>query len=132
MDLVLAIGSRQKPSHFRRAVGSCPCLKLTVVHQANGEILTTGEVPSTAELRELLQWVDSQYTDAPFSCSSVAKANPDLDTLTPMASGVLAIKLGATYYLSKPADADDIVAAFQRGEIARWGELVRSARITAD
>ena len=27
-----------------------------------------------------------------------------------------AVRLGATYYLSKPADADDIVAAFARGE----------------
>jgi two-component system response regulator RegA len=29
-----------------------------------------------------------------------------------IATAVEAIKLGATYYLSKPADADDIVAAF--------------------
>ncbi len=29
-------------------------------------------------------------------------------------TAVEAIKLGATYYLSKPADADDIVAAFHR------------------
>ncbi len=32
-----------------------------------------------------------------------------------IATAVEAIKLGATYYLSKPADADDIVAAFHRG-----------------
>ncbi|MBI4188954.1 MAG: response regulator transcription factor [Betaproteobacteria bacterium] len=31
-----------------------------------------------------------------------------------IATAVEAIKLGATYYLSKPADADDIVAAFHR------------------
>ena len=31
-----------------------------------------------------------------------------------VATAVEAIKLGATYYLSKPADADDIVAAFHR------------------
>lgn len=30
-----------------------------------------------------------------------------------IATAVEAIKLGATYYLSKPADADDIIAAFQ-------------------
>jgi two-component system response regulator RegA len=29
-----------------------------------------------------------------------------------IATAVEAIKLGATYYLSKPADADDIIAAF--------------------
>ncbi len=32
-----------------------------------------------------------------------------------VATAVEAIKLGATYYLSKPADADEIVAAFGRG-----------------
>lgn len=32
-----------------------------------------------------------------------------------IATAVEAIKLGATYYLSKPADADDIVTAFHRG-----------------
>lgn len=31
-----------------------------------------------------------------------------------IASAIEAIKLGATYYLTKPADADDIIAAFTR------------------
>ena len=33
-----------------------------------------------------------------------------------IATAIDAVRLGATYYLSKPADADDIVAAFVRGE----------------
>lgn len=33
-----------------------------------------------------------------------------------IATAIDAIRLGATYYLSKPADADDIVAAFARAE----------------
>jgi two-component system response regulator RegA len=33
-----------------------------------------------------------------------------------IATAVEAIKLGATHYLAKPADADDIVAAFGRGQ----------------
>jgi two-component system response regulator RegA len=33
-----------------------------------------------------------------------------------IATAIAAMRLGATYYLSKPADADDIVAAFARGE----------------
>jgi two-component system response regulator RegA len=33
-----------------------------------------------------------------------------------IATAIDAIRLGATYYLPKPADADDIVAAFARGE----------------
>src|SRR5690606_19601384 len=33
-----------------------------------------------------------------------------------IATAIDAVRLGATYYLPKPADADDIVAAFARGE----------------
>jgi two-component system response regulator RegA len=33
-----------------------------------------------------------------------------------IATAIDAVRLGATYYLAKPADADDIVAAFARGE----------------
>jgi two-component system response regulator RegA len=33
-----------------------------------------------------------------------------------IATAIDAVRLGATYYLSKPADADDIVAAFARAE----------------
>lgn len=33
-----------------------------------------------------------------------------------IATAIDAVRLGATYYLSKPADADDIVNAFARGE----------------
>jgi two-component system, response regulator RegA len=33
-----------------------------------------------------------------------------------IATAIDAMRLGATYYLSKPADADDIVAAFARGD----------------
>jgi two-component system response regulator RegA len=33
-----------------------------------------------------------------------------------IATAIDAVRLGATHYLPKPADADDIVAAFARGE----------------
>ena len=33
-----------------------------------------------------------------------------------IATAIDAVRLGATYYLSKPADADDIINAFARGE----------------
>jgi len=33
-----------------------------------------------------------------------------------VATAIEAIRLGATYYLHKPADADDVLAAFARGE----------------
>ncbi|MEY2687093.1 MAG: hypothetical protein RL375_1291 [Pseudomonadota bacterium] len=114
----------------------------------DGEVLTSGEVPSTPELRALLQWVDSQYTDAPFSCSSVAKANPDLDTLTPMASGVLAIKLSTSRpdFLmwfrkeqllnvtwagdpTKPVVGNDPLELSPRRSFAAWSEIVRGTAV---
>jgi two-component system, chemotaxis family, sensor kinase Cph1 len=61
-----------------------------------GEILTAGEVPSTPELRALLGWVDGQYADAPFASASVGSAEPALASLTPVASGVLAVKLSTS------------------------------------
>ena len=33
-----------------------------------------------------------------------------------IATAIDAVRLGATYYLSKPADADDIIASFARGD----------------
>jgi two-component system response regulator RegA len=35
-----------------------------------------------------------------------------------IATALEAVRLGATHYLSKPADADEIIAAFSRGEAA--------------
>jgi two-component system response regulator RegA len=39
-----------------------------------------------------------------------------------IATTIDAMKLGAVYYLQKPADADDILAAFQRGETPALSE----------
>ena len=50
-------------------------------------------VPEFDWVHALLHWIDQQPFDGLFSCSSVARANPALDTLTPTASGVLAVKL---------------------------------------
>ncbi|MBK6852289.1 MAG: GAF domain-containing protein [Burkholderiales bacterium] len=114
----------------------------------DGEVLTSGEVPSTPELRALLKWVDQQYTEAPFSCSSVAKANPDLDTLTPVASGVLAIKLSTSRpdFLmwfrkeqllnvtwagdpTKPVVGNDPLELSPRRSFAAWSEIVRGTAV---
>ena len=59
----------------------------------DGELLTTGEVPSTPELRSLLAWVDAGNAGAPFATNAVSKVAPTLASLTPLASGVLAVKL---------------------------------------
>ena len=113
-----------------------------------GEILTTGEVPSTPELRALLQWVDSRTFQPPYSCSSVARENPELDALTPVASGVLAMKLSTQRpdYLmwfrkeqlltvtwggdpSKPIVGDDPLELSPRRSFAAWSVIVRGTAV---
>ena len=113
-----------------------------------GEILTSGEVPSTPELRALIDWVDAQTTDGMFSCSSVGKANPALDSLTPTGSGVLAAKLSASQpdYLiwfrkeqlltvtwagdpTKPMVGNDPLELSPRRSFAAWSEIVRGTAL---
>lgn len=117
-----------------------------LVHE--GELLTSGEVPSTPELRALLQWIDGQRFDGLFCCSSVARENPALDSLTPTASGVLAVKLSASQpdYLvwfrkeqlltvtwagdpSKPVIGNDPLELSPRRSFAAWSEIVRGTAL---
>lgn len=111
----------------------------------DGEVLTVGEVPSTPQLRALAQWVDGQLGDGePFACASVARANPALEALTPMASGVIAVRLAAgrpemllwlrkEQLLSvtwagdptKPVIGDDPLELSPRRSFAAWSEIVR-------
>ena len=114
----------------------------------DGELLTAGEVPSTPELRALLAWVDARYTQPPFACASVAQANPALDGLTPLASGVLAIKLSTLRpdYLmwfrkeqlltvtwagdpAKPMVNNDPLQLSPRRSFAAWSEIVRGTAL---
>ena len=113
-----------------------------------GEILTSGEVPSTPELRELQLWVDAQSFESLFSSSSVAKANPALASLTPTASGVMAVKLatdGSDYLMwfrkeqlqsvtwagdpSKPMVNNDPMELSPRRSFAAWSEIVRGTAL---
>lgn len=112
------------------------------------EILTSGEVPSTPALRELLRWVDGQPSAAPFSCSSVGRAHPALESITPSASGVLAVKLSAVRpdYLmwfrkeqlstvtwagdpTKPVIGNDPLELSPRRSFAAWSEIVRGTSV---
>jgi two-component system, chemotaxis family, sensor kinase Cph1 len=114
----------------------------------DGEILTCGEVPSTPELRALLQWVDESYADAPFASSSVSRANPALAGLAPLASGVLAVRLSASRpdYLvwfrkeqletvtwagdpAKQMVNNDPLELSPRRSFAAWSELVRGTAL---
>ena len=112
----------------------------------DGEVLTTGEVPSTPELRALLQWVGEAHVGVggePFACSAVARTNPALASLTPVASGVLAVKLSTTRpdYLmwfrkeqlltvtwagdpAKPVVGNDPLELSPRRSFAAWSEIV--------
>ncbi len=114
----------------------------------DGEILTSGEVPSTPELRALRDWVDEQPADGVFACSSVGKAHPPLESLTPTAAGVLAVKLSTTRpdYLmwfrkeqllsvtwagnpAKPMVADDPLQLSPRRSFDAWSEIVRGTAV---
>ncbi len=119
---------------------------------SEGEVLVAGEVPSTPELRELRQWVDqriaAQGGDPLFACSSVGQANPALASLTPTASGVLAVKLSASQpdclmWLrkeqlltvtwagdpTKPMVGNDPLTLSPRRSFAAWSELVRGTAL---
>jgi len=112
------------------------------------EVMTSGEVPSTPELRELRRWIDQQGPEALFSCSSVSKANPELASLTPTASGVLAVRLSNSRpdYLmwfrkeqlqtvtwagdpSKPMVANNPLELSPRRSFAAWSEIVRGTAL---
>lgn len=113
-----------------------------------GEILTTGEVPSTPELRQLVGWIDDRPSNSLFECSAVAAMNPALASLTPIASGVLAIRLstGRPDYLlwfrkeqlqtvtwagdpNKPMIGNDPSQLSPRRSFAAWSEIVRGTAL---
>jgi two-component system, chemotaxis family, sensor kinase Cph1 len=114
----------------------------------DGELLTSGEVPSTPELRALLAWADSRTGDAPLACSSIGQADPALASLTPTASGVLAVRLSISrpdflmwfrkeQLLSvtwagdptKPTVGDNPLELSPRRSFAAWSEIVRGTAV---
>jgi len=113
-----------------------------------GEILTSGEVPSTPELRALMQWIHAQDHGGLFSCSAVARDNPALESLTPTASGVLAVRLsvaGPDYLMwfrkeqlltvtwagdpNKPVIGNNPLDLSPRRSFAAWSEIVRGTAL---
>lgn len=114
-----------------------------------GDVLTSGEVPSTPELRALLDWVDALRCEETYHTASIARENPALASLTPTASGVLAVKLSASSpdYLmwfrkeqvrnmkwagdpAKPVVGNDPLTLSPRRSFATWSELVRGTAIS--
>ncbi len=114
----------------------------------DGEVLSSGEVPSTPELRALMQWIDAGNHPMPFACSCIAQANPAFASLTPTASGVLSVRLSATRpdYLvwfrkeqlqtvtwagdpNKPTLGDSPLELSPRRSFAAWSEIVRGTAL---
>jgi light-regulated signal transduction histidine kinase (bacteriophytochrome) len=111
-----------------------------------GEVLTAGEVPSTPELRALVDWLGGQPTvrDTPFACAALGRTEPSLAPLAPTASGVLAVPLSASrpdwlLWLrkeqlltvtwagdpTKPTIGDDPRELSPRRSFEAWSEIVR-------
>ena len=112
------------------------------------EILTTGDVPSTPELRALLRWVDAQPFESPFDCHAVGKAEPTLASLGATACGVMAVKLSMSRpdYLMwfrkeqlltvtwagdpyKPMEGNDPMQLSPRRSFEAWSEIVRGTAL---
>lgn len=112
------------------------------------EILTTGEVPSTPELRALLRWVDTQAFESSFDCFAIGKDEPSLATLKPTACGVMAVKLSTSRpdYLMwfrkeqlltvtwagepyKPIEGNDLLQLSPRRSFEAWSEIVRGTAL---
>lgn len=61
----------------------------------DGQIMTAGEVPSTADLRAIGQWLDRHPRNAVMGTASLAVEAPDLAHLSPSVSGLLATPLSS-------------------------------------
>ncbi len=69
---------------------------------ADGQILTTGEVPGSAELREIAAWLDRRTDERLIATASLSLDEPGFAGLTAVASGVLAVpvsNLGGEYLI---------------------------------
>ncbi|MDP3521685.1 MAG: GAF domain-containing protein [Hydrogenophaga sp.] len=114
----------------------------------DGEIMTAGDVPSTPELRALHTWAQARLSDGLLSCNSIARAEPTLNSLTALASGVLAVPLSSTgadmlvWFRKeqlqtitwagdpqKPMVASNPLELSPRSSFAAWSEIVRGTAL---
>ena len=139
---------------WRRALFDAPRQLLQPVGATGAALLcdgdtdVMGDVPSTPDLRKLVAYLDAQPATPVFSCSSIAKRAPELAALTPVAAGVLAVRLGAVpgEYLiwfrkeqvqditwggdpNKPVAFTAQMELSPRRSFAAWHELVRETAI---
>lgn len=85
---------------WRRALFDAPRQLLAPVGASgaalmfDGEVHTTGDVPSTPDLRALFSFLDTQSASPIFATSSIVRMQSSLASLTGVAAGVLAVRLG--------------------------------------
>ena len=60
-----------------------------------GEVRTVGDVPSTSAIWEIGGWLDGQPRPGPIATAALGKIAPEFSTLTPIASGLLAVPISA-------------------------------------
>ena len=109
-----------------------------------GELWTSGEVPSSGDLRALGRWLDSLPREPVIACANLGEAAPELQHLCPTASGVLAVPLSGQpgdylFWLRpeqirtltwggnpfKPVElGDDATELSPRRSFAKWHQLV--------
>ena len=80
-----------------------------------GQILTTGETPSTEDIRTLAEWLQGKLADSFFSTSALGVEAPQFAELKGVASGVVAARVSG--------DADEMLIWFreERVRTITWG-----------
>lgn len=61
-----------------------------------GQVLTTGDVPGTQELREIGKWLDARPRQPVFATASLGIDQPDFTDMIPVASGLVAAPVSSS------------------------------------
>ncbi len=80
-----------------------------------GQIMTTGEVPGTVEIREIGEWLKSRLVDDVFSTSNLGAVEPAFQPITAVASGVAATRVSG--------EPDELLIWFRKERVrtVTWG-----------
>lgn len=144
------IGATATDGDWRRALFRHPVALLQPMSASGaalffeGDVLTTGDVPSTPDLRRLLQWVASRAYGGQFVSASMSRDAPEFEPISATASGVLAVALSTSRpdYLiwfrgeqvseltwagdpSKDIIDNDPLNLSPRRSFAAWSQIVR-------
>ena len=112
-----------------------------------GEIRTTGETPSTEDIRALAKWIGPQLKDGLFATAGLAAIAPDFARLTGPAAGIVAAPVSADQSemllwfrpervrtvtwggnpFKAPSSGDDPLELSPRRSFAQWHQVVAGA-----